>query len=124
MSHDTGAPKRALLPRCAADSHSDDESDRKSRALNAGPSIATPAATPLVPSRAQLHELNLPSFRDPMAEETPKSEDKALELRRPRDEARPSASLMNRGVVAAAARAAASICGRGFNGNQTNASLT
>ena len=53
-----------------------------------------------------------------MAEETPKSDDKALELRRPRDEARPSASLMNRGVVAAAASAAASICGRGLTVNR------
>ena len=95
--------------RFEADAASADESDRKSKALNAGPSIATPAATPCKPLRALVQDWNLPSFNAPMAEETPKSDDSALELRRPRDDASASASARNRGVVAAAALAAASI---------------
>lgn len=104
-----GAAMLDALPRFAADSASGDESDRKSKALNAGPSIATPAATPSEPSRFFFHDLNLLSFSVPMADETLKREDTAPALRRPRDVASTSASLMKRGVVAAAARAAASI---------------
>jgi hypothetical protein len=92
-----------------ADSASDIDIARTSNALNAGPSIARPAAAPREPSRALLHEWNLAAFSVPMAEDTPKRDESAPALSRPSDAARASASLMNRGVVAAAARAAASI---------------
>jgi hypothetical protein len=96
-------------PRFEADSASEGVNDRIFNALNAGPSIATPAATPHDPSSERAQDWYLCWFKAPMADDTPNREDSELAVRSPRDDARASASETNRGVVAAAARAAASI---------------